>query len=66
MEPNYELRTFIIGFRQVEGRHFSSKLDANIEYELNRLGIFEKVCSLTTDNGADIKKVKLVSQIFSL
>jgi hypothetical protein len=48
--------TLIVSFKKFYKRHFSVNLEKFIIAELDKLGITEKVISITTDSGADIKK----------
>lgn len=54
----YESVPIVLGCRRIIGRHLSSTIERYLCFELNRLGITpDKIVSITTDNGSDVKKV---------
>ena len=55
-DKDFNYCSLIVSFRKFIGRHQSSSLRKFIQKELTKLGIFEKVRGITTDNGSDIKK----------
>lgn len=52
----YQLVSVVLGFRRLSGQHLGDTIRNYIRYELNQLGIAEKICGITSDNGSDIKK----------
>lgn len=57
---NLEYVSLIISFKRFTGRKLSDKLERFITKELDKLNISDKIVSITTDNGADVKKATSV------
>jgi hypothetical protein len=53
-DAKYNLISLTIGFRQLIGRHIATRLRQYILYEIKTLRIENKICSITTDNAANI------------
>ncbi|CAF1442662.1 unnamed protein product [Rotaria sordida] len=51
---NFNLISLTIGFRQLVGSHIAERLRKYILYEITSLNIQNKICSITTDNAANI------------
>ena len=51
----FQLRSALLGFKQIVGQHKSQNIRHYIEHELEVLGIKDKIVGITTDNAADMK-----------
>ncbi|CAF4987944.1 unnamed protein product, partial [Rotaria sp. Silwood1] len=54
-DKHYKPHFSIISFRRFIGTHSGDRLEDFIINEMEKLGIQSKICSLTTDNGSDIR-----------
>ena len=52
---HYVPHSLVIAFRQFIGSHTRDRLERYIIHEIEKLDIQTKICSLTTDNGSDIR-----------
>ncbi|CAF4505447.1 unnamed protein product [Didymodactylos carnosus] len=52
----------VIGFGRLNGRKTALRLRKYIQYEVEQMGISAKIVSITTDNGADIRKATDISE----
>lgn len=53
----YESVPIVLGCRRIIGRHLSTTIERYLTFELARLKLTpDKIVSITTDNGADVKK----------
>ncbi len=52
----FELKSSVLGFKSVSGRHTASNIRNYIDHELKNLEIKDKIAGITTDNASDIKK----------
>jgi hypothetical protein len=56
-DKSFGYRSTVLAFRIILERHIEQNLRTIIDFELENLGIDKsKIASITTDNGADIKK----------
>jgi hypothetical protein len=56
-DKSFGYRSTVLAFRIIVERHIEKNLRTVIDFELSNLGIEKsKIASITTDNGADIKK----------
>jgi hypothetical protein len=55
-DKNFKFYSLQFGFRRILGRHFANRIKNYLQYEVNQLGIENKIVSITTDNASDIKK----------
>ncbi|CAF1412013.1 unnamed protein product [Adineta steineri] len=53
-DSKYRNISLTIGFRQLVGDHIAERLGNYILYELESLKITKKICSITTDNAANV------------
>ena len=56
LDPDFNFRSLVISFRKFHGQHLCDRIKSFLISELNSLRILSKIASVTTDNGADIKK----------
>ena len=56
LDPDFNFHSIVISFKKFSGRHISGRIRRFLIHELEQLGIKDKISSITTDNGADIKK----------
>ena len=56
LTKNFFYKTKVVCFRRFYGRQLSDRLEAFVRKEIVKLGITDKVRSITTDNAADITK----------
>jgi hypothetical protein len=56
-DKSFGYRSTVLAFRIILERHIEKNLKNIIDFELSNIGIAkDKIASITTDNGADIKK----------
>ena len=53
-DDNFSMKPIIVAFRKFKGRNLHQRIEKFLNYEIDLLGIREKVVSITTDNGSDI------------
>jgi hypothetical protein len=51
----YQLKSCLIAFRHFIGNHSAERIENFIDHEIEKLNIQTKICSITTDNGSDIR-----------
>ncbi len=51
----FEIKSCILGFKQIVGQHNSQNIRNYIDHELNTLNLQNKIAGITTDNASDIK-----------
>lgn len=56
LDTDYNYHSLVIIFKKFSGQHIGTRIRHFLKKELNLLGIKDKISSITTDNGADIKK----------
>jgi hypothetical protein len=62
-DKSFGYHSTVLAFRIILERHIEKNLRTIIDFELSNLGIEKsKIASITTDNGADIKKAARVGQ----
>lgn len=54
-DNHYEAKSHVIAFRRFHGSHDSDRIEQFIDHEIEKLDIQTKICSITSDNGGDIK-----------
>ena len=56
LDKDFNFHSLVLIFKKFSGRHIGSRIKNFLTLELDLLGIKHKISSITTDNGADIKK----------
>ncbi len=54
-DEKYQVHSSVLAFRQFHGNHYSERIKSFLINEIEKLEIQTKICSITTDNGSDIR-----------
>jgi hypothetical protein len=54
-DKNFTSHSKVIAFRRFLGKHSGDRIERFINHETEKLDIQSKICSVTTDNGSDIR-----------
>ena len=54
-DQQFNYVSIVVSFEKFIGRHFANRIKPFLLREIKKLGLKEKIISITTDNGADIK-----------
>ncbi|CAF4374202.1 unnamed protein product, partial [Rotaria sp. Silwood2] len=65
-DDHYLSHSKIIAFRRFLGKHSSDRIERFIINEIEKLNLETKICSLTTDNGSDIRSASRNKPIFGI
>ncbi len=54
-DDHYQVNSHVIAFRRFLGAHYSKRIEQFITHEVEKFNIQAKICSITSDNGSDIR-----------